>query len=229
MKKLFTLKEVRSKIFLLEFDHEYDMCMMFLRYQEYYESSFSKFRGKSFKILDFMRAYSLEFGKGAFTYPIDWSGFNINSDIIKNVRALGIPDENDYDFQMLTAWNKCIEKTDGEKFYLIGTTKGGDALDHEIAHGFFYLNKQYKKEMTKLVKGLAPDVRQAMNEYLTKLGYTPKVFVDEIQANLGTFSPHDGDDFTNVSRYPFSLEMATKLNKAVKPFIEVFKRYYDEQ
>lgn len=227
MKKLFTLKEVKPKIFLLEFDHEYDMCMMFLRYQEYYESPSPKFRGKAFKILDFMRWYSLTFGQGNFTYPTDWSGFNISSDIVRRVWALSIPDSSNYDVEMLKVYDQCMCKTKNQKFYLIGTTKGGDALDHEIAHGFFYLNKQYKKEMTKLVEALEPDIRQAMNEYLTKLGYTPKVFVDEIQANLATAS--ESDFSGGSSRSPFSPDMGAKLNKAAKPFIEVFKRYYDEQ
>lgn len=220
MKKLYKLKEVKPNIFLLEFSNDYDMCMFFLRYQEYYESSSPKFRGHSFKILDFMRWYSLAFGKGAFTYPIDWSGFNIPSTVIWDVNALGIPDPNEYDSQMWEAYIKCRAKASG-KFYIIGVTKGNGALDHEIAHGLFYLNPQYKKEMTKLVKQMAPELRIIMNAYLEKVGYTPKVFIDETQANMATT-----EDFTGGGEYRrFSPEVAKALIETQKPFIELFEKY----
>jgi hypothetical protein len=64
--------------------------------------------------------------------------------------------------------------------------RGNKALSHEIAHGLFYLNHEYKKEMKKLVKDLGPSIRKTVNEGLKKLGYTPKVYVDETQAYMST-------------------------------------------
>ena len=222
MKKPFKLIEVKPNIFCLKFNNHYDMCMTFLRYQEFYESPSSQFRGKSFRILDFMRWYSLAFGKGAFTYPIDWSGFNIPDYVLQQVYDLGIKDWNDYDQQMWEVYQACKQQARFHgKFYIIGVTKGNGALDHEIAHGLFYLNAQYKKEMTKLVKQMEPDLRIAMNTYLKKVGYTPKVFIDETQANMATT-----EDFTGGGDYRrFNLETATKLIKAQKPFIEIFEKY----
>ena len=95
MNKAFKIKEIKPNIFLFEFKHNYDMCMHFLRYQEYYESSSPKYRGKAFEIFDFMRWYSLKYGKGAFTYVDDWDGFNIPSHIIWSLWNLNlIPDKN---------------------------------------------------------------------------------------------------------------------------------------
>lgn len=181
----FKIREVKPKIFLFEFNNYYDMCMYFLRYQEFYESPSPKFRGKSFEIFDFMKWYSLKYGKGAFTYPRDWDGFNIPGDIIKKVWDLGIADRNLYDYEMMNAWNKCKESTDGD-FYIIGVVRGNKALSHEIAHGFFYLYPEYKKQMTKLVKSLDPKFRATLNSNLKNLGYTPKVYIDESQAYLST-------------------------------------------
>lgn len=193
MKKPFKIKEVKPNIFLFEFSNNYDMCMYFMRYQEFYESPSPKFRGKSFEIFDFMRWYSLKYGKGAFTYPDDWDGFNIPGDIIPNVWKLGIQDRNIYDYEMMMAWSGCKAKAKG-KFYIIGTVKGNKALNHEIAHGFFYLYPEYKKEMKKLVSELSVPILDKINISLQNMGYTPKVYVDEAQAYMATgLTPTFGD------------------------------------
>lgn len=211
MKKAFKLKEVKPRIFLLEFSDEYDMCMYFLRYQEYYESPSPKFRDHSFEILDFMKWYSKAFGKGAFTYPIDWSGFNFPGDTIQKVWDLGIVDKNLYDYEMREVSRECKRKT-SEPFYIIGVTKGNGALHHEIAHGYFYLYPEYKKEMTALVKKLPTDARKAFELYLKDVGYTPKVYVDEIQANMATTEEIDA--------------VVPGLKKYQQEFIDIFQKYY---
>lgn len=186
MKKPFVIKEVRPGIFLFEFNNHYDMCMHFLRYQEFYESSSPRFRGKSFEILDFMKWYTKKYGNGSFTYPNDWNGFNIPGDTIHKVWQLGINDRNIYDYEMHMAWKECNARAGGKKFYIIGVVRGNKALSHEIAHGLFFLNRGYKKEMVKLVKELPDSIRKNINEALKKLGYTPKVYVDETQAYMAT-------------------------------------------
>jgi len=217
MKKPFTLKEVKPGIFLLEFRDEYDMCMYFLRYQEFYESSSPRYRGKSFEILDFMKWYSKKYGKGAFTYAVDWAGFNFPGDTIEKVWKLGINDRNLYDYEMREVSRECQRRTGG-KFYIIGVTKGNGALHHEIAHGMFYLNPQYKKEMTALVKALPPNLRKAFNTYLKEVGYTPKVYVDEIQANMATAE--------NLRNTKLEYKAAEELIKLQPEFQAVFKKYF---
>ena len=187
MKRDFEIKEVKPGIFLFQFKHHYDMCMHFMRYQEFYESASPKFRGKEFDIFTFMRWYSLKYGKGSFTYPNDWNGFNIPGNIIFDMwNQHLIPDKNIYDYEMFMAWKECSAKAEGKKFYIIGVVKGNSALKHEIAHGMFYLDPEYKKETTKLVKALSPEIRKNINDTLKKLGYTPKVYVDETQAYMAT-------------------------------------------
>jgi len=212
MKKPFVIKEVRPRIFLFEFSNHYDMCMHFLRYQEFYESPSPRFRGKSFEILDFMKWYTLKYGNGSFTYPNDWNGFNIPGDTIQKVWKLGISDRNIYDYEMQMAWKECQAKANGEKFYIIGVVRGNKALSHEIAHGLFYLNPKYKKESVNLVKALSDDMRKSINEALKKLGYTPKVYVDETQAYMATGLT---EAFGKVDQW--SAER--------KPFQECFKKF----
>jgi len=191
MKVSYKVKEVKRRVFLLEFQDHYDMCMTFLRYQEFYESPNPKFRGKPFKILDFMKWYSSTFGDGLFTYPKDWDGFNFPGYIVPTLREQlkdkESPDFNEYDDIMYKAWHKCASKSDNKPFYIIGTLKDNDdAKEHEIAHAFFYLYPEYKKQMTQLVKELKPDIKEKINAELKRLGYTSHVYTDETQAYLST-------------------------------------------
>lgn len=212
MKKAFVIKEVKPGIFLFQFNHHYDMCMYFLRYQEFYESPSPKYRGKPFLILDFMKWYSLKYGDGAFTYPEDWNGFNIPGDTIKKVHDLGITDKNIYDYEMWLAWKECNTKANGKKFYIIGVVRGNKALNHEIAHGLFYLHPEYKREMKRLVKELPTNLRKNINNTLKKLGYTPKVYVDEAQAYMATGLTE-------------SFDKETQETKELKLFESFFKKF----
>ena len=151
--------------------------------------------------------YSTAFGEGVFTYPIDWDGFNIPSDVVptlrEKLRDKECPDFNDYDEIMSKAWHKCAGKSDNKPFYIIGTLGGNDdAKEHEIAHAFFYLYPAYKKRMNKLVKELKPETREKINRELKRLGYTSHVFTDETQAYMSTGLNPSFDNYED-ERGPF--------------------------
>jgi hypothetical protein len=155
--------------------------------------------------------YSKQNNRGCFTYPKDWGGFNLPGSIIYEVHKLGIKDMNKYDKEMLANYKKIVKQS--PKFYLIGTC-GEEALSHEIAHGLFYTNPQYKKQMTALVKGLNPQVKDVIITYLTRLGYAKKVHVDECQAYLATGFSLPGKEHL--------------IGPARKPFVALFKKYEDQ-
>jgi hypothetical protein len=208
MKLPFKIKEIKPQIFLFEFEDQYEMCMHFVRYQEFYESPSSKFRNKPFELIDFMQWYAKENGDGLFTYPMDWAGFNFHGEIIPKLRMLGIKDLNRYDDAMHQGYIKC--KKTCNNFYIIGSLKNNEeTIKHEVAHGFFQLKQEYKKEMTKLVKKLPSVLREEMNVWLKDHGYTSSVFIDETQAYFAT------------GNYPIPNE------EIRKPFIEIFERYYN--
>lgn len=211
MMKGYTLSEVKPRIFFLDFKKSYDLSMHFLRYQEFYESASPRFRGKPFQILDFMEWYSAKYGKGAFTYPVDWAGFNIPDHIITEVWAQGIMDRNIYDYEMKMVHQKCAEKYPNERFYIIGAVGKSFAMKHEIAHGFFYTQPEYREKMTALVKALKPALRKSINKTLKKIGYTPKVYIDECQAYMST-------GFTDA--------FGVKLKDEHKPFVKLYNEYY---
>lgn len=216
MKLDFKIKEVRPKVFLFEFVDQYDMCMHFLRYQEYYESASAKYRGKKFTIFEFMKWYSKTYGHGAFTYPTDWDGFNVPGLVIKEMWSWGILDGNQYDQAMWQGYSECWRKAQSDDIYIIGATKDQAALKHEIAHAFFYLHPKYKRKMTKLVKALPPKITTALKYSLKRVGYTAKVYTDEIQAYMST-------GLTQM--FGFDTD---KWKTEREPFEKVFNEFYGE-
>lgn len=199
-----TLTEVRDRIWRLHFKSPYDLAMHFLRYQENYESPNPKFREHQFSILDFMEWYSYEYGGGSFTYPSDWSGFNVPSEVIRRVLEGGIPDENRYDEFMRSTYDSCRSRS-GDKFYLIGTFGRSSAFKHEVAHGLYYVDPSYRSRMDELVDSLSKSSFRKLVKYLTKIGYAESVMVDEVQAYMATGLPRDLKDLEilNGSTAPF--------------------------
>src|ERR1019366_973309 len=112
----YTIKEIKSNIFLVKFKLQYDLCLTFLRYQEFYESPNKRFRNHSFTIIDFMSWYSSAFGNGIFTYPNDWNGFNFPDYIVPAVISAGIPDKNIYDETILNIYSVCKEQSKSKPF-----------------------------------------------------------------------------------------------------------------
>ena len=85
---------------------------------------------KHLSFFDFMKWHTFKYGKGVFTYPDDWNGFNIPGDTINKVWQLGITHKSIYDYETLQAWNKCNTNSKGDKFYIIGAVKNSGALNH---------------------------------------------------------------------------------------------------
>ena len=212
----YTISEVKPRIFFLKFKRNYDLCMQFLRYQEFYESPNPKFRNHQFELLDFMDWYSHQYGNGCFTYPSDWAGFNIFGDIIKRVWDLGISDRNLYDYEMRDLYRKFLEKYPDGRFYIIGAEDHPDAettMRHEVAHGLYFISSDYKKKMAQLVKQLKKPFYKKICDALKKKGYTPKVYMDECQAYLSTGLPKS---------------FGVPLKKENLLFVNVFNEYFNK-
>ena len=172
----------------------YERAMLFVRYQEFYESPYKEFQGKKFNLLEFMNHYRKDRGCSYFSYTADWSGYNIPSDSLLKC-VLSVSDSNPYDKEMtdiVIAIASDLQKiwcdrTKKHKFYVIGVdSTESSVMDHEIAHSLFFTDKSYKKEMTNLVNKLNPKKREKITDYLLKIGYRQQVIVDEIQAFMST-------------------------------------------
>jgi hypothetical protein len=202
------VKEVKPRIYCVTVDDDYDRAMLFCRYQEFYESPYKKFRGKPFTWMEYMRFYKSAWKKGVFTYPEDWSGYNIPSKVLeKGVDAFY--KETEYDIVMKDIYFYCgidsQNKNNGTRcdWYLIGaSSKDLKTMDHEIAHGLYYTNKDYKKKVTEIIGHIKPPHYEKLKKKLVKMGYfdDKKIIDDEIQAFMST-GLYNGLDTKELKKY----------------------------
>ncbi len=213
------VKEVKPFIYCVEVDDNYDRAMLFCRYQEFYESPYKQFRGKPFTWMEYMRFYKNSWKKNVFTYPEDWVGYNIPSTILeKSIDTFY--KETEYDVIMNNIFFYCSldsqNKNNGTRhnWYLIGaSSKDSRTMDHEIAHGLYFTNKEYKKEVNKLIKNIKPSHYDKLKKKLIKMGYVDdkKIIDDEIQAFMSTGLYNKLD--------------TKELKKYEKDFIKSFKKF----
>lgn len=177
----YKIKEVARNIFAIIVPDKYDLAMLFCRVQEFYESPNTKIKNKKFSIWNYYEWYS-KVNSGCFSYPVDWSGFNlpikIALDCYKKNKI-----ETPYDDLFLNIL-KLIKSKDG---YLIGVDKiGTKTYCHEFCHGLYYTNKSYKNNMDFITKSLSKRDKRKMTKNLLDKGYCSKVVNDEIQAYNAT-------------------------------------------
>jgi hypothetical protein len=202
------VKEVAPRIYCVTVDDDYDRAMLFCRYQEFYESPYKKFRGKPFTWMEYMRHYKLAWKKRTFTYPDDWSGYNIPSNIMQRANHIFCKD-TEYDEIMNDIYFYCAidsqNKNDGTRcdWYLIGaSSKDKGTTNHEIAHGLYFTNKSYQIRVKTLLHLIPKKVRDNINKKLIKMGYVndKKILDDEAQAFLST-GLYNGMDTKEIKKY----------------------------
>lgn len=213
------VKEICPLIFCVAIKDNYDRAMFFSRYSEFYESPYNDIKGKNISFEHFMKLYRKKRKDESFEYHKHWIGFNIPSDIIK--KALNtFTHKTEYDTIMNDIINYCdsIVKRDypqDSKYYVIGVQKfKGEVTRHEIAHGLYYLNKNYKKEVDLLIEDITKSDFNFLKNKLLKLGYdnSEEIIFDEIQAIL-TGPLDESFKKPNIIKYG-------------KKFKKVFKEYY---
>ena len=186
-------KIILPRVYLLTYKTRYELCMSFVRMQEFYESP--KFKGKWFSLEDFMDYWSLKHGEGSFTYPIVWNGFNLPSEAFNNWCDM-------FQDSRRPRENIIIEKIDKlrtsdfaknkvkytEKYYIIAAheEKGDDKLEHiinhEVAHAIYYLYPEYKNSCDELLKKISKKDYNNDKKTLLDMGYSKSVINDELQA-----------------------------------------------
>lgn len=201
-------KFITEGIVLLVFENRKDITSTLLRFQEYYESP--KFRGKIFSLDEFKKWYvkNSASGKktGNFTYYRDWGGFNIPSYIFKDFRKGRFNPLSQKEQKVID-----ILKIVREPFYVIGIFKKHkkifSLLDHELKHGLFYTNSDYRNAVQAI---LAKFNLKKINSKLEKKGYHSDVWLDEIQAYA--------NDSSEYIRYQISKPARKMLKKVYNKY-----------
>lgn len=164
--------KITDKIIKVTIPNREELAMTFLRFQEFYESP--EFKDQIFTVGQFKRWYAEEYG--CFSYPFDWSGFNIPSYVLKPfIQGL---------FDPLTGQERQfidLFRHREHPFYIIGVNGTGSELTHEICHGLFYTEGGYYTDVTKVLskneKILAP-----VYTFVKDQMYHKSVWMDEVHA-----------------------------------------------
>lgn len=218
-----SLHYLGDNIYWLVFDNRYDLCMYFWRVSERKECPNEKLR-ENLNLVDYMEWYSNTYGKGAFTYPKDWAGFNVSSVDFKKTYSSGqLPDSNKYD-KFMHGLRHLMESRltkDSDLYYLIGTQENDfNTLNHEYAHALWGVNPEYKTKMTELLKTLDEADQNVLCNNLKEMGYSKEVLNDEAQAYLST------GYVLKVIKDQFYRPMTKqKIDKIAKPFNAVFRQF----
>lgn len=213
------LKEIYPGVIHVTFKTQYELCMSFLRLQEFYESPYKEIRLKMFSLEEYMDVCFKHTGN--FTYPKDWSGFNIPGNIYNIFMSLYSGDNakwSNKESKLFNAINNFITKRKLKVFYIIGTYKN-DTIRHEIAHSFFYLNDAYRNEMKESIKWFketCPNVYKKACKALLKDGYDKSVLEDEIQAY---FSESRTEYFHNRYKVKISQQILKVFRKTLNQYL----------
>lgn len=226
------IREVLPSIYRLHFASGYQLAMHFLRVQEYYESP--KYHKQIFELVDYMDWYASEH-KGIFSYPKDWSGFNVPSSVLKEVhgRFGVIKDYNKYDCFMCNMYDH-IKNQEARKnpdcqwdtdFYLIGTSDSGyrgdgdsDAvLNHEYAHAFWHNDITYKQAMSLALDKIDGGRYDTVFEIINEMGYHSSTCRDEVHAFCATGPCKElRSVLSGINTKPFEKLFKQKLQAATK-------------
>lgn len=184
---------IQDKIYQLHFQKQADLCLTFLRFQEYYESPY--FKDKIFTYEEFINWYAqYQSENKCFDYHTTWEGFNIPSKVLKPFK------ENKFDLSVREKSFLDFFSDMKEDFYIIGTFEGDDsALKHEIAHALFFTDKLYQKKVKTILKDC--DL-SAVEKILAESGYHSSVFLDECHAYLLCDSDYLQEEY-NLDIKPF--------------------------
>jgi hypothetical protein len=177
------LKQLSPYIHHVRFDTRHDMCSTLVRIAEYYESPF--FHGKIFTLSQFKKWYMKSQKKKTFTYYKDWSGYNIPSKELKPFFDGRFNPLSKKEKQFLELF-----KNIKGKYYIIGTYRKDraeqQAIDHEVSHAMFWMNRQYKSQVKAYIKDKD---HKELADKIIKMGYANKVLIDEINAYLSADLP----------------------------------------
>jgi hypothetical protein len=212
------LKKLPHQLLLFTSKTRKDLTLSFFRMEEYYESGNKNLNRRPFTVFDFLNESMNK--DGNIDYFSTWSGFNIPGHVVREwMFHVGAANLTNTELKLTEQIFNNIDID--EKFYVIGALEGDkEVIDHEIAHGLYYLNGDYKSCMENEIYNFYKKCRgqySKMVKNLKRMGYGDNVIRDEIQAYLSTSKKKELID-------EFDLDYDIVL-PFVKQFRKVLRRY----
>ena len=187
MKKKIVVQEIFPDIYLFEYPNQYQLTSTLIRLQEYYESKFGNIKYKYFTLEDIIDVYSED--NGTFTYFGDWSGFNVPGKAVRSFYKKFFLEHGDLTKKERELFDLIIKNifsyNKTNNFYIIAIYTRRD-INHEFAHAFYYLDKDYKIEINKLISKYK--YKKEVGKWLCRMKYSEEEREDEMQAYLSTSS-----------------------------------------
>ena len=221
--KDFHIEEIEPGIVWCRFENSYEMCMAFIRVQEFYECK--EFMGKFFTLEEYMDWYAyneheagcdgMELG---FDYLTRIYGCNVPSeDFHKFIKVFGLDGLRPREMALYSKIHELLgDRYKGEQWYLIGSygPRGKEpdptVIPHEVAHARYGLNPGYRAVVDRM---LATYWCQPLADAVLERGYSEEVSRDECHAFALTGWP---DWFPWYKRGPSAYRLRRKLKEATK-------------
>lgn len=197
----YSVSFIRPNVLHIIADTQYDATAMMIRISEFYESSLPSIRYNLFTLDEVQDAYA-SLNNNEMTYYEDWTGFNIPGDVVMSFyRSYSQSSFTELSrrelllHQMLRQHCPQMVSVDAAQYYLIVTCRGCEsALNHELAHAYWYMNSEYRDKMTAMMTACRQPLT-AIGEQLfllemnlSEMGYSHDVLEDELQAYMSTSS-----------------------------------------
>lgn len=203
-----SIELIKPKVYRVKASSREELALTFLRFQEYYESP--KFKSKIFTLGQFRDWYIKQ--NGSFSYPQDWTGFNIPSWVLEPFKQ-GLFDP--LTKQELVFLNKFKNKKGN--FYIIGSNDNSETLRHELSHALFFTNTAYRSRVVEILSKFKKQTR-SLELYLKKIGYHRSVIEDEVNAYITTSS-----DFLSLEGIKVNHKLKSQLMAARRKFLYSWK------
>jgi hypothetical protein len=202
--------EVVRNIYHLRFPNAYLMNASLIRIQEHYESP--RFKNKVFTLEQFMDWWAELNGK--FDYFTEVRGMNFPSSVFDKFYAGKFDPLTKKERKILSYFRR-----KKHEFYIVATYGDRSTLNHEIAHGFYYLLPEYKEEMLAELRGYD---ETAMQRFLRGSWYSRALYKDEIHAYLV-------EGMNAIDKYGFTKKDWERLKKLSRRMRKIFRRYLSER
>lgn len=219
MKTKLKLDEVYPGIFHVLSPNYKHIKETWMRFEEAYENPvfhIKKGFKKKFTKRDILKWWdTTEEGKKHVYW---FESFNIPSYILKPFYKGKFDPLNNWEKALLKLLLPVFKKK--KKFYIIGTVENPrtDEYKHEVAHGLFYVSRDYRTEANKIISKLTRETLKKLDKYLHKgNGYDKSVLADERHAWIMVEKPkyflRAGIKYSEISK------VRRALNRLYKKFI----------
>ncbi len=163
-------------IIFFRYKTKYDMCNVWMRIQEHCLSTSIGHKVVSQKdIINWWKT----FPRGNVNYMHYWDGFNFPS---KDVNSfLRTYKKEKLLIQEQKALN-ILKKIYPTSSYYVITGVNNETFIHELHHALFYLDKKYRKEITKIIRKY--NVKEIEAKLASEMAYPEDTMIDEVSAYL---------------------------------------------